>query len=533
MNKVVIKKMIISAALAISLCLWGGCVNENSENGTGGTSSGETEIVKAVKGNINDVVSASGIVTPSKDSAIITPQIMGTVDKIYFEENSIVKKGQVLVELDKTDLLKQLEQAEASLSAAWIKVEQAETAVALQPEEIRGQVAQAEAVWNTAEKQVEQLEAALEAQGEQLEAKITQAELALKTAQDNLKQVKSQAPLMEEEADSAIEQAGSSFNTAKSGFERQENLYNQGFISKQDYELAKNQYEIAKTEYDIAIKKGETLKIQSSQALNAAESQEKQAEEILKEAKLALKQQKNTSQKQIGVAQAQAEQSYIAYESAQALSNQLLLSEKEVLAAKEQVKQLEIGIEQIKDQIAKTKVTSPIDGTVIKKQVTLGQNVSPALPVAVVADLDDLVIEALVDEGDIGKVREQQSVTITTDNFPDEKFTGEITMVSSSAADIESIQNVANYKIILKIKDDRGLLKMGMNTYNDIIVAEKKDVLLIPNTAIHQDEGADIVYIPRGSSKEKRTVEIGISDSENIEIISGLSEGEEVISGSI
>jgi len=98
------------------------------------------DLKPAVKGDINEVVSASGMVLTKKDQVAVTPKIMGTVEKICFEENCVVKKDQILVELDKTDLLKQLQQAQASLAVAQVRVKQAETTVALQPDEIKGKM---------------------------------------------------------------------------------------------------------------------------------------------------------------------------------------------------------------------------------------------------------------------------------------------------------------------------------------------------------------------------------------------------------
>lgn len=521
------KKLLIICIIILLIPVYGGCLKKDKN------SDEKTDVVTVKKGNINEIISASGIVSSKQEKILLTPKTIGTVERIYFEENSIVKKDQLLVKLDDSELIKQMEQAYANLSTARLRAEQAETTLAIQPEETGGKISQAEAAWFTAEKQVEQLSAQLNAQGEQLAAKITQAEIALETARENLNQIEKQSPLLLSAAESAYNQAESSYYSAETAFQRQKNLYDQGFISKQDYDIASNKYKLAGTEFELAQEKVETIKLQNEQAINAGETQVKQAEEALKVAEMTLAQHKETSKKQIGVAQAQANQALAALESSRSLNSQILLREKEVEMAMENVKQMEIAIEQIKDQIKKTEIKSPINGTVLKKQVTKGQTVSPQLPLAVIANLEELVIEALVDEGDIGKVTEKQKVVISTDNFPDETFEGEVIMVSSSASDIQTIQNIASYKIVISIKDTKNLLKIGMNTYNDIVVKEKKDVLLIPVTALHQDKGNDIVYISEGNSIKEKIVEIGIGNSENVEILSGLSEGEEIINGTV
>jgi len=492
------------------------------------------ETKSAVKGDINEVVSASGIVLTKQDQVAVTPKIMGTVEKIYFEENCVVKKDQILIELDKTDLLKQLQQAQASLAVAQVRVKQADTTVELQPAEVKGKIAQAEGAYRAAQKQLEQLKIQIASQEDQLKAKITDGELLLKTAQNNMAQATGQVSVIEGEASAGLSQAQMAVDTAKSNYERQKNLYSQGFISKQDYELSESQYQKTLNDYKIAEEKVESARLQSRQATNGAETQVKQAEEALRLAKTSLAQQKEASKKQIDIAQTQAEQAYAALESARALYGQITLREQEAEAARHNVTQLQIGIEQIKDQINKTTIKAPVSGTIIQKQVVPGQAVSPTFPVAIIANLDRLIIQAMVDEGDIGKVKERQKVIVTTDNFPEEKFSGEVIMVASAAFEgTKSIENVANYKVTIALDNTKGLLKMGMNTYNDIVVAQRKNVITVPNIAIHQSNGKSVVYIPDRNGHIERIVETGLSDNENTEIISGLSEGEKIIPGSI
>ncbi|HPZ08926.1 MAG TPA: efflux RND transporter periplasmic adaptor subunit [Candidatus Eremiobacteraeota bacterium] len=491
------------------------------------------EITRVKRGDINEIVSASGIVGTDKEQVIITPKILGTVEEIYFEEGWEVKKGQLLIKLDQRDLLKQLEQARANLTAAQIRAKQADTVVSLQPEEINSKISQAEIAYLTAEKQVEQLKIQLRAQEEQLTAKIIEAELALKTAENNLSQVKNQVPLIKSEGESGLEQAKIALDMAKLNYERQKNLYNQGFISKQEFELSESKYQQAREQYNIAEQKMESLKLQNEQALFASEHQIKQAEEALKLAQMTLEQQKSAAQKQIDVAGHQKDQAYSALVSARSLKSQIILREQDAEAVHQAVEQAKIAMEQIKDQLKNTEIKSPIEGTVIKKQVTVGQSVAPTVPVSIIANLQKLVIEALVDEGDIGKVKEKLIVNITSDNFPDETFVGKVKMISPSSSELQALQNVVKYKVVISIDNAKGILKMGMNTYNDIIVANKKNVLLIPNEALHQSSGKTIVYVPGIKEAIEKMVEIGLNDNENTEIISGLSEDDELILGGI
>jgi HlyD family secretion protein len=132
-----------------------------------------------------------------------------------------------------------------------------------------------------------------------------------------------------------------------------------------------------------------------------------------------------------------------------------------------------------------TTITSPIDGTVIQRNVDAGQTIqasfqAPTLFI-IASDLKSMQIEANVDESDIGLIKEGQRVSFTVQAYPDDSFSGKVRQVRLQST---IIQNVVNYTVVVDASNESGKLLPGMTATVDFVIDEKKDVLLVPNSAI-------------------------------------------------
>jgi len=131
-------------------------------------------------------------------------------------------------------------------------------------------------------------------------------------------------------------------------------------------------------------------------------------------------------------------------------------------------------------------IESPISGTVIERNVEAGQTVAanfntPTLFV-IAEDLSKMEIHATVDESDISYVYEGQDVEFSVLAYPDSVFKGIINQIRMHP---RMIQNVVNYIIVINADNDNGLLLPGMTATVDFIVDQKKDVLLVPKSALN------------------------------------------------
>ncbi|MBW2091709.1 MAG: efflux RND transporter periplasmic adaptor subunit [Deltaproteobacteria bacterium] len=142
-------------------------------------------------------------------------------------------------------------------------------------------------------------------------------------------------------------------------------------------------------------------------------------------------------------------------------------------------------------------IKSPIDGVVIYRAVDVGQTVAASLqsPVLfhIAEDLTRMQVEVDVSEADVGLVKPNQRVEFTVDAFPDKKFKATVRQVRNFATDI---QNVVTYKVIANVNNDSLQLRPGMTANANIVVAEKKNVLKLPNAAFR--------FRPLGDIKEAK-----------------------------
>jgi HlyD family secretion protein len=193
-----------------------------------------------------------------------------------------------------------------------------------------------------------------------------------------------------------------------------------------------------------------------------------------------------------------------------------------------------------------------VDGIVIARKVDLGQTVNAAMntPVlfTIAQDISKMNISASISEADIGQVKDGQAVDFTVDAFPDEVFHGTVTQVRKSPT---TTQNVVTYETIITVDNPEQKLFPGMTADVSVFVAERKNVLIIPNTALRYTppEGASfegtppaklernqrLVYSPGadGAKLKPVIVKTGITDGVNTEILEGLDGQTPVVTSSL
>ena len=190
-------------------------------------------------------------------------------------------------------------------------------------------------------------------------------------------------------------------------------------------------------------------------------------------------------------------------------------------------------------------ITSPIDGVVLSKSVEEGQTVAASFNTpelfTIAQDLTDMRVIANIDEADIGGVKEGQRVTFTVDAFPDDKFEGSVTQVRQQAT---TESNVVTYEVVISAPNNDLKLKPGLTANVTIFTLEKNDVLTVPakalrfmpNEALLQQgqQIADVeadkkIWTLEGSTFKAHAVEVGTTNGMLTEIVSGVSEGTEVL----
>jgi len=189
------------------------------------------------------------------------------------------------------------------------------------------------------------------------------------------------------------------------------------------------------------------------------------------------------------------------------------------------------SLETTRKQLDEATITAPFDGIIASVYVEEGDVVSPpTMAPQIVAHLIDpssMELNVEVDEIDIIEVKPGQRAIIEVDALPALPLEGKISSISLLPTE-EAGVIVYDVKIEFDVAEDIGL-RAGMSATADIVIAERSNVLLVPDRAIKQDsQGNPIVEVMVNGQSEERTVVTGISDGFQTEILDGLDEGEVV-----
>jgi HlyD family secretion protein len=145
-------------------------------------------------------------------------------------------------------------------------------------------------------------------------------------------------------------------------------------------------------------------------------------------------------------------------------------------------------------------------------------------------DVSEVYVLGKVDEADIGKVYLDQAARIVVESFKDKKFNGKVTKISPLGKEKD---NVTTFEVRVSILNPGGELKSNMSANAEIILEEKKGVLLIPESAVIYDKDRKAsIEIPDPKAEKgraKKEVKLGISNGVKTELVSGLNEGQKVV----
>ena len=206
-----------------------------------------------------------------------------------------------------------------------------------------------------------------------------------------------------------------------------------------------------------------------------------------------------------------------------------------IQSASESLRSAEISMQNLQDAMNNYTITAPISGTIIEKDAKVGDAVKAGDTLCIVYDLSYLEMSINVDELQISSISVGQKVQITADAVPDKTYVGTVTRVSMKG---KSDGGTTTYPVSIRIDDTDGL-RPGMNANAEIVVAEAKNALVVPNaavvrgsyvlvtkdspsaasadTAMEAPEG--FVYVP---------VKTGVSDDDYTQIVSGIQEGDTI-----
>lgn len=200
------------------------------------------------------------------------------------------------------------------------------------------------------------------------------------------------------------------------------------------------------------------------------------------------------------------------------------------------IKQNQANLAFIRARLESTTITSPISGTIVSKNVMVGEivagplgggNFSVPTPMAEIADLNDLEVQTDVDEVDMSNVHVGQEARITVDAYPDKTYKGTVREIAATTLSRRDVG--ITYRVKVHITNPDKILKLGMTANVDFMIENRGQVLTVPKSAVLVQGDEQFVFKVRDQKVYKRKVETGMEGEEFVEITAGLQLGEKVI----
>jgi HlyD family secretion protein len=224
-------------------------------------------------------------------------------------------------------------------------------------------------------------------------------------------------------------------------------------------------------------------------------------------------------------------------------TNNLEIAEVDLMSSKEQLEQARALLDQQEDRLSKTRVYAPIDGTVTTLDIKVGETAIasstniPGSSLMTIANPASIHTEVHVDEADIANVEIGQKARVYAIAYPDLPVEGVVESIAVSAKVAEGQQGQSFAIKIRLLEPEKITLRPGMTCRAEIFTATKGDVIAAPIQAILVEEDLTTdaisrdVFVNRNGRATKVAVEVGLSDDTYQEIVSGLSSGDEVVTG--
>jgi HlyD family secretion protein len=421
-------------------------------------------------------VSAAGNIDLSIQRPVVL-QASGVISQVSVEVGDQVAAGDMLVELDTTDLELAVAQAQLEVDSAQAQVDKL-----LEPAD-PSEVASAKSSLASARQNL------VEVQAGPSEAELAAAEASLAAAQAQYQELKdgpSEAELTQLSAD--MQKTMITLQDAQWAYDQVSYRGDVGASSQAAaLQTATIDYDSAKAAYEIASQAGTPSELQSALS-------------TIRSAQSAL----STLKDQPTPAELAAAQSQM--DSAQAALDVLLnsASQADMRTAEIGLEQAQLGLTDAQTQLRRAQLRAPLAGTVLAVAVAVGQQVSSGVEAVTLGDLAALELTVNVAEVDVNKVKLNQAANITVDALPGRVLNGVVARIAPSS---EATSGVVNYPLTIRLTDtDLAGVRSGMTAVADLVSEEMANSWMVPTNAVVERDGQSVVMIVRGGQPMPITV---------------------------
>jgi HlyD family secretion protein len=203
------------------------------------------------------------------------------------------------------------------------------------------------------------------------------------------------------------------------------------------------------------------------------------------------------------------------------------------------IEQRQAALDAARVNLDYTDITSPVDGTVVSRNITIGQTVAASFQTPtlflIASDLTRMQVDTNVSEGDIGSVKLNDKALFSVDAFPDRIFEGKVRQIRQSP---QTVQNVVTYDVVVSINNPDLALKPGMTASVRVVIDQRTDVLRVPSQALRYapsnasrpDPAHPKVWVLRDGNPAAIDLKPGLNDEDFVEVVSGdIKPGDQVI----
>lgn len=459
-----------------------GCAHSSKPAATSATPTSDTKAAVLVQvtpariGTIEQTTVVTGVLTALND-VTVGAKAAGKLVAVYYREGDSVKAGQVVAQQDTTDLQAQLQQQQANLQAAIARLDQA-------------RVAYHSALTN------------LQLTKSQTQHAIAQAQAALNAAKEQAKIVEEGARSQDrEQARQKMLAAKAAYDQARSDLQRYESLYRQNAISAQQLDQAQTAADQAQANY-----------IAAQQAYDEIQAGNRPEE--------------------IKSAQYNVEQAEQALQTALANRDQIKLREEDVKNAQAaiqtalaQVNQAKAAVAYARKQLEDTTITTPISGVVAARLAEPGEQLAAGKSVLEIVSLENIYFDAQLPESQFEKVHIGQPVTVTVDALPGKTFRGRVSKLFPVAS-----AQARSFTVRISLPNDSHQLRPQMFARGTIVLDVHPHAVLVPYLAVlNPSDGVGTVFVVKNNVAHQRKVQLGFVTPDKIEIRSGVSAGDAVV----
>ena len=230
-------------------------------------------------------------------------------------------------------------------------------------------------------------------------------------------------------------------------------------------------------------------------------------------------------------AQANLQRNQQLFEKGVAAGKEVEDAKKELAAAQSRLEQTTAALDTVQRQVGRAEVQSPITGQIVKRMVSGGEQVdgSAAQPILEVANLDRVELEASVPSGSLSRVQVGQLAAVASDAYPGKTFAGSVVAIAPA---VDPRTNAPLVRI--PIRNAEHLLKVGMFAETRLRLSSHAGALVVPPSAVVRgQDGSAAVYVVSSDLAQRTAVQVGIEKPDETEILSGVQEGQTVLSSAV